>query len=104
MGLFKCPFCSSKTTRVTETRYGTPLVRFRRCPKCGKRFKTVESALQRDSEDYLNFVSQVSADLLIRRVTEILQSTKSQRVLIEQLRKAAGVKRGMTVKATELFT
>jgi len=44
----KCPECDAEVTNVLTTRpsrHGPLVIRYRRCPKCRKRFKTAEAVL-----------------------------------------------------------
>lgn len=44
-----CPFCKSKPIKVDHVRaYETVNFRERRCPVCGKRFKTTEEVISDD--------------------------------------------------------
>lgn len=47
LSLMHCPFCQNSDTKVIDTRVGEDgyaIRRRRECPKCGKRFTTVETA------------------------------------------------------------
>lgn len=103
MGLFKCPSCPSRHTRVKESREAVPFVRYRICDKCGYRFKTVEVHLEKDSEDYVDMVARMSAERMIDRILNTIISRPVKRILIEQVKRKAGVKKGKATSPAELF-
>ena len=105
MSQYKCPYCPSRETNVTDSRSkaNTPYTRYRKCPKCGKSFKTVEVHLDTDSEDYLNLVSRMSTEKLMGRFTKVLSSRSVQNAFNAQLRKLAGIRKGKITSPSDMF-
>lgn len=45
-----CPFCANEKTIVMATVKGLANERFRKCPKCGRTFSTIEVVKAKDEE------------------------------------------------------
>ena len=57
-----CPFCSSKETKVVDSRLvagGSQIKRRRECTTCGERFSTYEEAIKQANDTYYGLTAYV---------------------------------------------
>lgn len=58
-----CPFCANEKSIVIATIKSTQIVRFRKCPSCGRTWRTLESVDFDEKEqnllrEYVNFIKK----------------------------------------------
>lgn len=69
---------------------GSPFLRKRKCHDCGRRFKTLESHIGTEVDEYIRIIAGVAEDKLVDKILQVINSEKFRTVLTSELRKAAG--------------